>query len=182
MNVMMPVPLTVTNSGAFAAGDLVKVSGNASNYVFGTVLSVVTDTSITVDYNYGVAGANIVGSGSFASFNISLVGATGPTGAAADWSTAQTVASFTTGNLTSASVGKLLYNTAACTLTLTSSTGFSVGQRVDLARLDAGTFTVAQGSGATLAGTPAYTLRAQYSAASIICTAANTYLIVGDLG
>jgi hypothetical protein len=107
------------------------------------------------------------------------IGATGPTG---DWSTAQTVASFTTGNLTSTSVGKLLYNTAACTLTINSSTGFSVGQRVDLARLDAGTFTVAQGSGATVNGTPALTLRAQYSAASIICTASNVYLVVGDLG
>jgi len=107
------------------------------------------------------------------------IGATGPTG---DWSTAQTVASFTTGNLTSTSVGKLLYNTAACTLTVTSSTGFSVGQRVDLARLDTGTFTVAQGSGATVNGTPARTLREQYSAASIICTASNVYLVVGDLG
>ena len=117
-----------------------------------------------------------------------LTGATGPTGLTGatgitgDWSTAQTVASFTTGNLTSSSVGKLLYNTAACTLTITSSTGFSVGQRVDLARLDVGTFTVAQGSGATVYGTPALTLRAQYSAASIICTASNVYLVVGDLG
>lgn len=98
-----------------------------------------------------------------------------------DFTTAQTVAAFTTGNLTSSSVGKLLYNTAACTLTLTSSTGFAVGQRVDLARLNAGTFTVAA-AGVTLGGTPAYTLRAQYSAASIICTALNTYLLVGDLG
>lgn len=100
---------------------------------------------------------------------------------AGDWTAAQTVAAFTTGNLTSSSIGKLLYNTAACTLTLTGSTGFAVGQRVDLARLNAGTFTVAV-SGATLVGTPAYTLRAQYSAASIICTASNTYLLVGDLG
>lgn len=103
------------------------------------------------------------------------------TPAPGDWTAAQTVAAFTTGNLTSSSVGKLLYNTAACTLTLTGSTGFAVGQRVDLARLNAGTFTVAA-SGATLVGTPAYTLRAQYSAASIICTALNTYLLVGDLG
>jgi hypothetical protein len=109
-------------------------------------------------------------------------GPTGLTGATGDWSTAQEVVSFTTGNLTSSSVGKLLYNTAACTLTINSSTGFSVGQRVDLARLSSATFTVAQGSGATVNGTPALTLRAQYSAASIICTASNVYLVVGDLG
>jgi hypothetical protein len=108
-------------------------------------------------------------------------GPTGPTGPTGDWSTAQTVSAFTTGNLTSASVGRLLYNTAACTLTLTSSTGFSVGQRVDLARLNSGAFVVAQGSGATVVATPGLTLRAQYSSASIICTASNTYLVVGDL-
>jgi len=109
-------------------------------------------------------------------------GGVGATGLPGDWATAQTVASFTTGNLTSVSIGKLLFNTAACTLTITSSTGFSVGQRVDLARLNTGTFTVAQGTGATVNGTPALTLRAQYSAASIICTASNVYLVVGDLG
>lgn len=109
-------------------------------------------------------------------------GATGATGPSGDWSTAQTVSAITTSNLTSASVGKLLYNTAACTLTLTGSTGFSVGQRVDLARLNSAAFTIAQGSGATLSATPSYTLRAHHSAASIICTAPNTYLLVGDLG
>jgi hypothetical protein len=113
--------------------------------------------------------------------SVGPTGPTGPTGPAGDWSTAQAVESFTTGNLTSASIGKLLYNTAACTLTLTSSTGFSIGQRVDLARLNAGAFVVAQGSGATVVATPGYTLRAQYSSASIICAASNTYLVVGDL-
>jgi phage baseplate assembly protein gpV len=111
-----------------------------------------------------------------------LTGPTGPTGPPGDWSTAQTVAAFTTGNLTSASVGKLLYNTAACTLSVTSSTNFAVGQRVDLARLNAGAFIVqTSGTGVSLIGTPGYILRAQYSSASIICTSANTYLIVGDL-
>lgn len=109
-------------------------------------------------------------------------GATGATGAPGEWSSAQTVLSISTGELNSTHAGKLLYNSGVCTLTVTSSSGFSIGQRVDLARLDTGTFTVAQGSGAILNGTPAYTLRARYSAASIICTASNTYLLVGDLG
>jgi len=109
-------------------------------------------------------------------------GAPGTNGTNGDWSTAQTVQSTTTRDLSSTDPGKLLFNTAACTLTVTGSTGFSIGQRVDLARMNSGTFTVAQGSGATLVGTPAFTLRTQYSAASIICTSANTYLLVGDLG
>jgi hypothetical protein len=157
-----------------------------TNYMEGVITVSLSTLTMTVD--------TVGGSGTHGIWSFSLagdVGLTGPTGATGatgatgvtgDWSTAQEVVSFTTGNLTSSSVGKLLYNTAACTLTINSSTGFSVGQRVDLARLSSATFTVAQGSGATVNGTPALTLRAQYSAASIICTASNVYLVVGDLG
>jgi hypothetical protein len=113
-------------------------------------------------------------------------GATGPTGATGaqgDWSLSQTQVAITSRNLASTDAGKFLYNTTTCSLTITSTAGFSVGQSVDLARLDSGTFTVVQGSGATLVSADnATTLRVRYSAASIICTAANTYLLIGDLG
>jgi hypothetical protein len=36
-------------------------------------------------------------------------------------------------------------------------------------------------SGATVNGTPGLKLRAQYSTASLVCLAADTYLLVGDL-
>lgn len=113
-------------------------------------------------------------------------GPTGPTGATGpqgDWTVSQTTESVTSRNLASTDVGKFLFNTAVCSLTVTSSTGFAVGQRVDLARLNSGTFTIVQGSGATLLSADGITtLRAQYSAASIICTSSNTYLLVGDIG
>lgn len=115
-----------------------------------------------------------------------VTGPTGPTGATGpqgDWTVSQTTASVTSRDIASTDVGKFLFNTAACSLTLTSSTGFAVGQRVDLARLNSGSFTIVQGSGATLLSADGITtLRAQYSAASIICTASNTYLLVGDIG
>jgi hypothetical protein len=112
-----------------------------------------------------------------------LTGPTGPTGPQGDWTVSQTTASVTSRDLASTDVGKFLFNTTTCSLTITSSTGFSVGQRVDLARLDAGTFTIVEGSGATLRSADGITtLRAQYSAASVICTALNTYLLVGDIG
>lgn len=109
-------------------------------------------------------------------------GPPGTNGTNGDWSSAQTVQSATTRNIISSDAGKLLFNTGTCTLTVTSSTGFSVGQRVDLARLNSGTMTVSQGSGATLLYTPGNSLRAQYSAATIVCTSSNTYLLMGDLG
>ena len=43
-----------------------------------------------------------------------------------------------------------------------------------------GTVTVVA-SGTTVNGTPGLKLRAQYSAATLICTGTDTYLLVGDL-
>jgi hypothetical protein len=113
-------------------------------------------------------------------------GPSGPPGPQGDWSTAQSIITYTTattaGVLQSSAAGKLVYNTGAQTISVTSATGFSVGQSVDFARLDSNTFTISAGSGATVNSTPANTLRAQYSAASLICTASNVYLLIGDLG
>lgn len=111
-----------------------------------------------------------------------IPGTNGTNGTNGDWSTAQAVEAVTTGTLASSTAGKLLYNTAACTLTVSSATAFSVGQRVDLARLNSGTFTVQGSASATVNFTPTNTLRAQYSAATLVCTSLNTYLLMGDLG
>jgi hypothetical protein len=85
------------------------------------------------------------------------------------------------GILLSSTPGKLIYNTGSQSINLTSGTNFAVGQRVDLIRKDAGTFEVAGSGSATVTGAPGLKLRAQWSAASIICIAANQYVIVGDL-
>ncbi len=159
-----PLDIVAANYEQFAVGDPVAVS-----FFEGRQDELVVLGRLKTKYEpplQGPAGAD---------------GAPGAPGANGDWSTAQTVASVSTRNIVSSDAGKLLYNTAACTLTVTSSTGFSVGQRVDLARLNSSAFTVSQGSGAVLMYTPGNTLRAQYSSASIICTSANNYLLVGDL-
>lgn len=109
-------------------------------------------------------------------------GPPGAPGANGDWSTAQTVQSITTSTLSPSAAGKLLFNTAACTITITSATAFSVGQRVDFARLNAGAFTIQGSASATVNSTPTNTLRAQYSAATLVCTSSNVYLLMGDLG
>ena len=62
---------------------------------------------------------------------------------------------------------------------------FTTGQVVNVQQIGAGQVTFAQGSGVTITSTGATStapkLRAQYSAATVICTASNTFTIIGDL-
>jgi len=76
-----------------------------------------------------------------------------------------------------------LNNASAITLTvpLNSSVAFATGAIINLQRIGAGSVTVAGASGVTVTGT-ALTLRAQYSAASLIKTGTDSWTLVGDLG
>lgn len=82
--------------------------------------------------------------------------------------------------------GKLvtLSNASAITLTVPPSV-FSTGNTINIQQIGAGQVTLAQGSGVTITSTGATAsapkLRAQYSAASIICTGSNTFTVIGDL-
>jgi hypothetical protein len=62
---------------------------------------------------------------------------------------------------------------------------FSANDVVNIAQLGAGQVTLAQGAGVTIQSTGATTtapkLRMNKSSASIICTASNTFLVVGDI-
>jgi hypothetical protein len=75
-------------------------------------------------------------------------------------------------------------NGSAITVTVPPSI-FTVGQQINVASIGVGLTTFAQGAGVTITSTGAVAtapvLRARYSAATVICTASNTFLIVGDL-
>jgi len=75
-------------------------------------------------------------------------------------------------------------NASGITVTVPPSV-FSAGNQIHLQQIGAGQVTFAQGSGVTITSTGATAsapkLRAQYSACTIICTASNTFTIVGDL-
>ena len=77
-----------------------------------------------------------------------------------------------------------LDNASPITLTVPPSV-FSAGDVINIAQIGAGQVTLAEGAGVTITSTGATAdapeLRAQYSAASIICTAADTFLVVGDI-
>lgn len=75
-------------------------------------------------------------------------------------------------------------NASGITLTVPPSV-FGSGNQIHIQQIGAGQVTFAQGSGVTITSTGATAsapkLRAQYSAATVICTGSNTFTIVGDL-
>jgi len=92
----------------------------------------------------------------------------------------------TTYTLVIADLGKLvtLSNASGITLTVPPSV-FAAGNIVNIQQIGAGQVTLAQGAGVTITSTGATAsapkLRAQYSAATIICTASNTFTVIGDI-
>ena len=92
----------------------------------------------------------------------------------------------TTYTLVAANLNQLvtLNNASPITLTVPPSV-FSAGDVINIAQIGVGQVTLAQGAGVTINSTGATAtapkLRARYSAASIICTASNTFLVVGDI-
>lgn len=97
---------------------------------------------------------------------------------------AQTGTTYTLVAADSANKWVTCSNASAITVTVPPSV-FSAGNVINLQQIGAGQVTFAQGSGVTITSTGATAsapkLRAQYSACSIICTASNTFTIVGDL-
>lgn len=77
-----------------------------------------------------------------------------------------------------------LSNASSITLTVPPSV-FSTGNTINIQQIGAGQVTLAQGAGVTITSTGASSsapkLRAQYSAATIICTGSNTFTVVGDI-
>ena len=87
----------------------------------------------------------------------------------------------TTYTLVSGDVNKLvtLNNAAAVTVTIPNGV-FTTGQQINLQQLGAGQVTV-QGDGTTTFTGTGTKLRAQYSAATLVCTGTNTFTLIGDI-
>ena len=68
------------------------------------------------------------------------------------------------------------------TFTIPADNAFwPVGQRVEVIQTGASQVTIAAGAGVTINGTPGLKIRAQWSGATIIKRAANTFVVLGDL-
>ena len=110
-------------------------------------------------------------------------------GSAASWANVDITISTATGTTYTPAVtdvNKLvqLNNAASITVTVPAAV-FSAGQQVNIQQIGAGQVTV-QGDGTTVltstgASGPAPKTRAQYSAATIVCTSSNNFTVIGDL-
>jgi hypothetical protein len=111
-------------------------------------------------------------------------GATGPTGPTGPG----LLVGFSpqTGNYTLAigDLNELVTVNAAATITVPPSV-FAANDQIHVQQIAAGQLTFAQGAGVTITSTGATAsapkTRAQYSACTVICTASNTFTIVGDI-
>jgi hypothetical protein len=92
----------------------------------------------------------------------------------------------TTYTLVAADSGKLVTssNASAVVITIPPSV-FAAGEQINVQSIGAGLTSFAQGAGVTITSTGATSsapvLRAQHSAATIICTASNTFTVIGDI-
>jgi len=133
----------------------------------------------------GTTGATGGTGGTGAAGAAGATGATGATGAAGAILAinAQTGTTYT---LVAGDLNDLvtLSNAGAITLTLPPSV-FSANDVINIAQIGVGQVTFAQGAGVTINSTGATAtapkLRARYSSSTVICTAANTFLVVGDI-
>ena len=87
----------------------------------------------------------------------------------------------TTYTLVAADVNKLVTLSNASAITVTIPNGvFTTGQEINLQQIGAGQVTFVSDGTTTFTGTGTK-LRAQYSAATLVCTASNTFTLIGDL-
>jgi hypothetical protein len=92
----------------------------------------------------------------------------------------------TTYSLVSGDVNKLVTLSNAGAITLTVPNGvFTTGQQINIQQIGVGQVTVASDGTTVLTSTGATStaplLRAQYSAATIICTSSNNFTVIGDI-
>lgn len=170
--------LSVTQASASGTGTL---SYNNATGVFtytppdltAKLSNVVEDTTPQLGGDLDLNSNDITGTG-----DVSITG----TVVAQSTLNAQTGTSYTT-VLADASKLVTLNNGSAITLTIptNASVAYPVGTKIDLAQIGAGQVTVAGAGGVTVNSTPTLKFRDQYSAATCIKTATNTWLLVGDL-
>ena len=84
--------------------------------------------------------------------------------------------------LIASDLNKLVTVTSASATNITVPNGvFAVGSQINVTSLGDGIVTIASDGTTVLYATPGNKLRTKYSAATIICVATNTFLVVGDL-
>jgi hypothetical protein len=148
----------IPNAIVTAKGDIIAASASAvpDNLAVGTNGQVLTaDSTATLGVKWATP----------ASVNLTINAQTG-----------------TTYTLVAGDLNKLVTLSNASAVTVTVPNGvFTAGQQINLQSIGTGQTTVASDGTTTITSTPGLKIRAQYSAATLICTGTNTFTLIGDL-
>jgi hypothetical protein len=172
-----------TDSGDFTLFTIINTVIDGSGYYKVPVAYVSGGTSFS---NNEVVTATFARTGDVGAAGATgATGQTGPTGSNAVLTLVQNSQTGTTYTIVTADVNKLveLNNAAAITLTVPTNSatpGFNAGDQINLLQTGAGQVTVG-GAGVTINGTPGLKMRAQWSSATLIKRATDTWVLVGDL-
>lgn len=148
----------------WATDPVADVVTTAGDLIYGTAADTVTRLGI------GTAGQSLLVNS----------GATAP-----EWGNPQKITfnaqTGTTYTLVASDLNKIVTLSNASAITLTVPNGvFTTGQQINIQQLGAGQVTVANDGTTSITGTGT-ALRAQYSAATLVCTGTNTFTLIGDL-
>jgi hypothetical protein len=161
----------------WVVGTRLRASNTSTNWLEGLVTSV-SSTSVTISVDL------TSGSGTYTSWNISVSGERGITG---DFSAAYSFNNQLTSYTLVAAIdpGRIVEMSSGSAMTLLvpldSSQNFPIGTNVTILQTNTGQVTLTPESGVTLNGTPGLKLRTQWSSATLIKRAANTWVAIGDL-
>ena len=175
---------TIVNADidASAAIALSKLAtSTAGNIIVYNSSGVPTSVTETGDVTISDAGVTAIASGVIVNADISATAAI-DLGKLADVSTSAQVASYT---LVLADKNKVveMSNASANNLTvpLNSNVAFPVGSQINILQTGAGQTTIVGAGGVTVNATPGLKMRAQWSYATLIKRAENTWVLVGDI-
>lgn len=183
---------TLNKVDALVVGSSIRITSPSNPFIHadGVIFSITgLSASVTVLFdNTGGTLASIT-----TPMAVSLVGArgpqgeVGPTGAAAPTITSINQQSATSYTLVLTDKNKLVEfsrvspNSGTLVVPPSSSVNFEIGTTITVMQTSSGTITIAPDTGVTLDHTPGNTLRAQWSTASLIKRASDSWVLVGDL-
>jgi hypothetical protein len=178
-----------SSAGAFAAGDYVRVVEDSQNYISGFITQVVFSSG---SYYISVNPISTLGDpGFFPSFSIHLEGLPGsngdigPDGPQGDPTLSVIAAKTEAYTVTTGDESDLIQvnGTFPVSIPTDETFDFAIGTQINLLNIGTGTIGVVAVTPGTTAvnGTPGLTLRAQWSAATLIKRAPNAWVVVGDL-